>query len=151
MNAKDTILAVDDSPEILDVLNGILVPQYVMKVAISGAMALEVATMQPPDLILLDIKMPIMDGYETCRQLKINSATENIPVIFLTSQDAFMDEAKGLMLGAVDFLMKPIEPKLLLTRIRVQLSQFARWKDREENLLSRIAILETELAELRGK
>ena len=100
MNAKDTILAVDDSPKILDVLNGILVPQYVMKVAINGAMALEVATMQPPDLILLDIKMPIMDGYETCRQLKINSATENIPVIFLTSQDAFMDEAKGLMLGA---------------------------------------------------
>ncbi|MEO5351735.1 MAG: response regulator [Magnetococcus sp. XQGC-1] len=146
---KYTILAVDDSPENLEVLKHLLVPQYLLRGAIDGSIALKIVASHPPDLILLDIMMPGMDGYEVCRQLQMDPVTSNIPVIFLTSQDTFQDEAKGLMLGAADFLMKPIDPKQLLTRIRVQLSRVARWKEREAVLLAKIANLEAELARLK--
>ncbi|MBF0125893.1 MAG: response regulator [Magnetococcales bacterium] len=147
--AKETILAIDDAPENLDIIKNLLVPDYTVKGAINGAMALKIAAAQPPTLILLDIMMPDMDGYEVCRRLKADPAVADIPVIFLTAQDTLMEEAKGLMLGAVDFILKPVEPKQLVARIRVHITQARRWKSREEALLCRIAALEAELDGLR--
>jgi putative two-component system response regulator len=84
---KPTILAVDDTPENLDVVKGILADEYIVKAATSGAMALKIVEKQPPDLVLLDIMMPEMDGYEVCRRLKDDDVTRGIPVIFLTAME----------------------------------------------------------------
>ena len=84
---KFTVLAVDDTPENLDVVKGILSADYIVKAATSGPMALKIAAKQLPDLILLDIMMPDMDGYEVCRQLKENEQTRDVPIIFLTAMD----------------------------------------------------------------
>ncbi|MBF0182394.1 MAG: response regulator [Magnetococcales bacterium] len=143
--AKEVILAIDDAPENLDILKNILVPEYTVKGAVNGPMALKIAALQPPDLILLDLLMPEMDGYEVCRRLKANPATEEIPVIFLTAQDTLLEEAKGLMLGAVDFLGKPVMPQQLLMRVRVHLNQARRCKSREGKLKRRIEELEAQL------
>ncbi len=85
-------------------------------------MALKIAETQSPDLVLLDIMMPEMDGYEVCRQLKSNAKTSAIPVIFLTAMDQATDEAKGLELGAVAYVMKPVDPALLRECVRKQLA-----------------------------
>lgn len=119
---KQTILAVDDAPENLDVVKGILTPEYIVKAAVNGKMALKIAMAQPPDLILLDIMMPEMDGCEVCRQLMDNETTRDIPVIFLTGKD--QDEARSFELGAVDHLIKPISHSVLQARIRTHLAQF---------------------------
>ena len=147
---KHTILTVDDAPANIDVVKHILADSYFVQAAIGGRIALKIIEKKPPDLILLDIMMPEMDGYEVCRRIKLQPEIVDIPVIFLTSKDNDMDEAKGLMLGAVDFLLKPVDPDLLKTRVRVHLTQSRRWKEREALLLGRIASLETKLAELRG-
>ena len=122
MNAatKKTILVVDDVPVNIEVLAGILSDDYNVLVATSGAEALEVATQQP-DLILLDIMMPEMDGYEVCRRLKNAPAISGIPVIFVTGMDDAEDEIKGLSLGAVDYLTKPIHAAITLARIKSHL------------------------------
>jgi len=120
--SKHTVLAVDDTPENLDVVKGILVPEYTVKVAVNGKMALKIAQAQPPDLILLDIMMPEMDGYEVCRQLKSNPQTRNIPVIFLTAKDQTQDEAKGFELGAADYILKPVSPPILEARVKTHLT-----------------------------
>ena len=122
MNAatKKTILVVDDVPVNIEVLAGILSDDYNVLVATSGAEALEVATQQP-DLILLDIMMPEMDGYEVCRRLKSAPAISGIPVIFVTGMDDAEDEIKGLSLGAVDYLTKPIHAAITLARIKSHL------------------------------
>ncbi|MBF0295299.1 MAG: response regulator [Magnetococcales bacterium] len=143
--ARQVILAIDDAPENLDIIKNILVPEYTVKGAVNGTMALKIAAMQPPDLILLDLLMPEMDGYEVCRRLKADPVTEEIPVIFLTAQDTVLEEAKALMLGAVDFLLKPVMPQLLISRVRVHLMQVRRWKAREAKLRHRIEELEAEL------
>ena len=96
---KFTILAVDDTPENLHVVKGVLGSDYIVKAATSGPMALKIAEKQPPDLILLDIMMPDMDGYEVCRQLKDKEQTRDVPVIFLTAMDQTTDEAQGFELG----------------------------------------------------
>ena len=96
---KPVVLAVDDTPENLLVVKGILVPEYTIKVAPSGEIALKIAQSQAVDLILLDIMMPDMDGYEVCRRLKNDPATAAIPVIFLTAKDQTADEAEGFELG----------------------------------------------------
>jgi DNA-binding response OmpR family regulator len=139
---KKTILTIDDSPEVLNVVKNLLSKDYTVKGAINGPTGLKIAESQSPDLILLDIMMPEMDGYEVCRQLKANPKTTNIPIIFLTGQDTLMEEAKGLMVGAADFLLKPIEPRLLSIRINLQLAQVKRWKEREAVLLEQISRLE---------
>jgi len=118
---KYTILAVDDTPENLDVVKGILVPEYTVKVAVNGKMALKIAQTQQPDLILLDIMMPEMDGYEVCQQLKTNPDTCDIPVIFLTAKDQAEDESKGIELGAVGYLAKPVSPDILRKTVKAQL------------------------------
>ncbi len=120
--SKRTILAVDDAPENLDVIKSILVPDFTVKAATSGAQALKIAQSQPPDLILLDITMSDMDGYEVCRHLKTLAATRDVPVIFVTARDQSEDEARGLEMGAVDYITKPIQPPILRARIRTHLA-----------------------------
>jgi CheY-like chemotaxis protein len=112
---KKVILAVDDAPENLDVVKGLLSPHYTVKAAVNGQMALKIAEKQSPDLILLDIRMPGMDGYEVCRQLKADEATAGIPVIFLTGESDVDSEVAAV--GGVGYITKPIEPDALLARI----------------------------------
>ena len=112
---KKVILAVDDAPENLDVVKGLLSPHYTVKAAVNGQMALKIAEKQSPDLILLDIRMPGMDGYEVCRALKANDATAGIPVIFLTGEADVTAEVAAV--GGVGYLTKPIEPDVLLARV----------------------------------
>ncbi len=119
---KQTILIVDDAPDNLALMNSLLNTRYKTKVATSGENALEVASFaNPPDLILLDIMMPGMDGYEVCRRLKENLKTADIPVIFLTAKSDAADEQKGFELGAVDYIAKPISPAIVTARVRTHL------------------------------
>jgi len=119
---KPTILVVDDTPDNLSLMTGLLKDLYKVKIANNGERALKVAmTGTPPDIILLDIMMPVMDGYETCRHLKENQATKDIPVIFLTAKAEIEDEMKGFELGAVDYITKPISPPVVLARVNTHL------------------------------
>ena len=121
--AKSTILVIDDSPDSLTLMSGLLKDTYRVKVATHGETGLNVAlSAQPPDLILLDIMMPDVDGYEVCRQLKANPMSQGIPVIFLTAKSDTEDEQRGLSLGAVDYITKPISPAILLARVATQLA-----------------------------
>ena len=121
--AKPTILVIDDSPDSLTLMSGLLKDTYRVKVATHGETGLKVAlSAQPPDLILLDIMMPDLDGYEVCRQLKANPMSQGIPVIFLTAKSDTEDEQRGLSLGAVDYITKPISPAILLARVATQLA-----------------------------
>ena len=114
-----TVLIVDDMATNLEVLSKLLKTDYHVKVAKSGQKALEIANSDDkPDLILLDIEMPEMDGYEVCRQLKSNPSTNSIPVIFLTARDSQSDEEFGLNLGAVDYIAKPYNPTIVKIRVR---------------------------------
>jgi len=122
LEKKPVVLAVDDTPENLDVVKGLLSAQYVVKAAINGMMALKIAEKQLPDLILLDIRMPNMDGYEVCRKLKANEATADIPVIFLTGESDAASEADALEVGAAGYITKPIDPDALLAKINGCLS-----------------------------
>lgn len=117
-----TVLVVDDTKENLTVIGQLLRPHYHVRVANSGPRALQVAETDPkPDLILLDVMMPEMDGYQVLQTLRSQPGTRNIPVIFVTAMDADEDEEHGLLLGAVDYVTKPIKPGLLLARVRTQL------------------------------
>jgi len=139
---KSTILVVDDLPENIDVLRGILSNQYAINIASSGAQALKVAKEQQPDLILLDIMMPEMDGYEVCRRLKADKLTAEIPVIFVTALDEADDEMKGLSLGAIDYVTKPIHASIALARIKNHLELRQRSNELQElnrNLEQRVS------------
>lgn len=119
MDTQASILVVDDSPENLQVISAVLKEHYKVKVAINGERALALATAaEPPDLILLDVMMPGMDGYEVCTRLKSNPATARIPVLFVSSRDEEEDEARGLSLGAIDYIVKPIRPSIVQARVR---------------------------------
>lgn len=127
MNDKNTatVLIVDDTPENIDILRGILKQDYKIRVASNGEKALKIAQSDlVPDLILLDIMMPDMDGYEVCRQLKSNYSTANIPVIFVTAKGETEDESLGFDIGAVDYITKPVSPPLVLRRVRTHLSLY---------------------------
>ena len=117
-----TVLIVDDVPTNIEVLAGALKDEYAIKVAINGRKALDIAAAFPVDLILLDIMMPGMDGFETCRQLKADPATAHIPIIFLSARDAVDDIVSGLRLGAVDYVSKPADPTILKARIATHLA-----------------------------
>ena len=119
---KPTVLVVDDSPVNLTLVVNLLHGHYSVKAAKSGEMALKIIDEEVPDLILLDIVMPMMNGYEVCRRIKANSSTQHIPVIFLTSQTEVENEALGLELGAVDYITRPIKPSILMSRVRAQLA-----------------------------
>jgi len=118
---KLLVLLVDDTPSNLDVLKSALAATYSLKLAINGELALTLAAKFKPDIILLDIMMPVMDGYEVCRRLKSNPETYKIPVIFITAMTETANEQKGFDLGAVDYISKPINPVLVKARVRSQL------------------------------
>jgi putative two-component system response regulator len=115
---KPTILIVDDSPANLSLLGGLLHKSYTVKATGHGSKAQQMASQEQPDLILLDIIMPDMSGYEVCRQLKADRHTRHIPVIFLTSKTDVESEEIGMSLGAVDYITRPINPEILLSRVK---------------------------------
>jgi phosphoserine phosphatase RsbU/P len=119
---KKTVLVVDDAPANIQVVNSILKDIYKVRVATDGAKALVLAkTEPPPDLILLDVIMPGMDGYEVCARLKADPATADIPVIFLTVQAESEDETHGFEVGAVDYIHKPFSPAVVKARVQTHL------------------------------
>jgi sigma-B regulation protein RsbU (phosphoserine phosphatase) len=120
--SKPVVLAVDDTPENLDVVKGILANDYTVKAAINGQMALKIVEKSPPDIILLDIMMPGISGYEVCQHLKADPSTRDIPVIFLTAMEQTTDEAKGFELGAADYITKPVNPPILEARVKTHLA-----------------------------
>jgi chemotaxis protein methyltransferase CheR len=139
-----TLLVVDDTPDSLILISTLLKGEYTVKVANGGEKALKIAAADPPpELILLDIKMPGMDGYEVCRRLKRDPGTMDIPVIFLTASSDIEDEQQGLRLGAVDYIIKPISPPILMARIKNHLAL----KSMAESLRSQNALLEHEVAQ----
>ncbi|MEO6423749.1 MAG: diguanylate cyclase [Candidatus Nitrotoga sp.] len=115
---RATILLVDDVPDNLSVLSSILREDYRIQLATSGAKALALAAARSPDLILLDVMMPEMDGYEVCKRLKANSDTCDIPVVFVTARNQSEDEELGLTLGAIDYIHKPLSPPIIKARVR---------------------------------
>lgn len=119
---QPTVLIVDDTPENLSVLGELLQTTYRVRAANAGQRALQIAHSRPvPDLILLDVMMPGMDGYEVLARLKSDPATRDIPVIFVTAMDGTGDEEHGLDCGAVDYITKPIHPAVVQARVRTQL------------------------------
>ncbi|MCK5876351.1 MAG: hybrid sensor histidine kinase/response regulator [Candidatus Marithrix sp.] len=129
---KNKILIVDDEPINLRALGSILSEHYEVIVAKNGKQALNMAITAPvPDLILLDIIMPVVDGYEVCRQLKRNPITQHIPIIFVSAMDTEIDEAKGFELGAVDYIAKPICPSIVFARVKTQLKLTEAYKKLE--------------------
>jgi sigma-B regulation protein RsbU (phosphoserine phosphatase) len=136
---RQRILIVDDERFNINVLADLLKPNYKVMAAISGAQALKAAhSASPPDLVLLDIMMPEMDGYEVCRRLKEDVATRDIPIIFVTAMGQEEDETKGLELGAADYLTKPISPAIVEARVRTQLAL----KKNLEDLRGAYAVIE---------
>ncbi len=124
-NDRITILVVDDAPENIDVLDMVLGTQYRVKAALSGKKAIELAgSYPPPDLILLDIMMPEMDGYEVLNRLQSNPSTAHIPVIFVTGKSEVTDEEKCLNLGAVDYITKPFSPLIVRARVKTHLALY---------------------------
>ena len=119
LSVKETVLVVDDTPDNLSLMSALLKERYKVKVANNGEKALNIMLGEnPPDLVLLDVMMPGIDGYEVCRQLKVDLRTRNIPVIFLTAKAEVEDERRGLELGAVDYITKPISPPILMERVK---------------------------------
>lgn len=117
-----TVLVVDDVPDNIDVLKGALIDEFNVKVATNGAKALEIAESALPDLILLDIMMPEMDGYEVCSRLKQIETTREIPVIFVTALTEVVNEEKGFQVGCVDYLTKPVSPSVALARVKTHIA-----------------------------
>jgi len=129
---EKTILIVDDTPDNIEVLTHILKDEYRIKAALDGQSAINLAQKEPhPDMILLDIMMPKMDGYEVCSRLKSIKSTANIPIIFVTAMDGSHDEEKGLKTGAVDYITKPISPSITLARVKTQLELYEQRKNLE--------------------
>jgi putative two-component system response regulator len=122
---RQTILVVDDAPENIDVLSGILKERYKVKAATSGERALKIANASPPpDLVLLDIMMPEMDGYAVCQALQGNFRTRRIPVIFVTAMGEVEDERRGFDVGAVDYITKPVSAPIVEARVRTHLALY---------------------------
>ena len=122
MTSNQTVLVVDDTPENIDVLKGILADHYRIRAATNGELALKIVEKQQPDLILLDVMMPEMDGHEVCRRLKANPETVDIPVIFVTAKTETADEKAGFELGAVDYITKPVNPAIVKARVSTHLT-----------------------------
>ena len=121
-NQKKTVLLVDDAPSNIQTANSILKDIYKIRIATNGAKALELVKVTPyPDLILLDVMMPGMDGYEVCTRLKADPETRDIPVIFLTGQTETEDETRGFDVGAVDYIHKPFSPAVVKARVQTHL------------------------------
>jgi putative two-component system response regulator len=140
---KPTILVVDNTPDNLILVSNLLKKDYRVRVAISGEKALKIALSEsPPDMILQDVMMPVMDGYEVCQQLRNHEQTAHIPIIFLTTKSEVEDERKGLSLGASDYITKPISPPILEARVKTHLVA----KAHADFLTDKTAYLEDEVA-----
>ena len=121
--SKSRILIVDDERFFINILVNLLKPEYQTLIALTGEQAMErTLSNSPPDLILLDIVMPGMDGFEVCRQLKQGQKSRDIPIIFLTAKSEVDDETKGFQLGAVDYITKPISPPIVKARVNTHLT-----------------------------
>jgi len=125
MTTANKVLIVDDDSDILDFLIDILKDDISMSFAPNGAKALEIANTLKPDLILLDVDMPDLNGFEVCQLLKDNPVTQNIPVIFLTAMNKEQDLKEGLRLGAVDYITKPFDPDIVIAKVKNQLNHIA--------------------------
>jgi len=122
-NDRKLVLIVDDVPTNLSVATGALKDLFRTKVATNGEKALKIASgAEKPDLVLLDVMMPDLDGYEVCRRLKANPDTAAIPIVFITAKTSEDDRAKGLEVGAVDYIHKPFEAPVLIERVQAHLS-----------------------------
>lgn len=140
--SKQTVLVVDDTPANIDVLVELLSETYEVQVAISGERALKIAfSDHPPDLILLDIMMPGMDGFEVIKELKKNLRTEKIPVIFVTAVGETMSESEGLELGAVDYILKPYCAPIVKRRVQTHLALYDQNRALEEQVYLRTQAL----------
>ena len=118
---RPTVMVVDDTQLNLSLMDNILKSTYDVQLASSGAQALEMAKASAPDLVLLDVMMPEMDGFEVCRRLKADAATANIPVIFVTAKNEVKDEELGFELGASDFIHKPVSAPVVAARVKTHL------------------------------
>lgn len=131
------ILVVDDMPTNIQALSQVLKDEYEINVATSGQKALDLCRAKLPDLVLLDVVMPGMDGYDVCRQLKADPVTGDIPVIFITARNEVEDEALGLEVGAIDFISKPFSPPIVQARVRNHICM-----KRQADLLRRLSFLD---------
>jgi signal transduction histidine kinase len=147
MSQQQRILVVDDEAINITILSEILDPDYEVRVATNGREALASVDQDPPDLILLDILMPDMDGYQVCGALKNDPAFQDIPIIFVTCMDEIGDEKKGLDLGAVDYIVKPVSPPIVAARVATHL----RLKRQQDQLRKSISLLQHETEILRHK
>ncbi|MES9872561.1 MAG: two-component system response regulator [Candidatus Sedimenticola sp. 6PFRAG7] len=137
-----SILVVDDIPDNIEVLRGVLKPNYTVMAAINGEKALEIARSDSrPDMILLDVMMPGMDGYDVCRKLKEDPKTAGIPVIFITAKDEIENEELGFDLGAVDYITKPIRPRIVLSRVKTHIALYDQNRVLEYKVRERTALL----------
>ncbi|MEP5764178.1 MAG: response regulator [Halieaceae bacterium] len=118
------LLIVDDEPTNIQILSGILQDGYLLTAATSGKKALELAAAQTPDLILLDMMMPEMDGIDVCRALKADEKTRDIPVIFVTAMTDVENEERGLEVGAVDYIHKPVSPPIVRARVKIHIQNY---------------------------
>ena len=136
--AKQTVLVVDDTAENLDLLSEILGGEYRVRVATNGEKALRIIySDEPPDIILLDIMMPGLSGYDVCRRLKANPDRRRIPVIFVTAMTSVDDERLGLEMGAVDYITKPFSPPIVMARVRTHLALYDQTRELERMVVQR--------------
>ncbi len=136
--SKQTILVVDDATENIDILSGVLADDYRIRVATSGEKAIKIVySDDPPDLVLLDIMMPGLSGYETCRRIKANPDRQRIPIIFVTAMSSVEDERLGLEIGAVDYITKPISPPIVKARVRTHLALYDQTRELERMVRQR--------------
>ncbi len=148
-SGKATILIVDDVVENLDILSNLLAPMYKVQAATSGEKALKVLEKSQPDMILLDIMMPDMDGYEVIERIKANETTKDIPVIFVSAKGDVQDEARGFRLGAADYIIKPFSPPIIQARVETHLTLYKQketLKKQNEEMRKTVRVLENKLA-----
>lgn len=138
---KPVILIVDDTESNIDLLVGVLGDDYELSVAMSGLEALEAVRDARPDLILLDIMMPGMDGYEVCRKLKSEQSWARIPVIFITAMTEVEDEARGFDVGAIDYIAKPFSPPIVQARVKTHLALADQQRTCENTVETQVAAI----------
>ena len=141
-NNKSRVLIVDDEPGNIKILSNVLAGDYALSVAVSGTQALQVAQVQLPDIILLDMVMPEMDGIQVLQALKSNEDTKDIPVIFVTSMTDTANEERGLDAGAVDYISKPISPPIVKARVKIHIQNYLSKRFLEKLLSNQDATLD---------
>ncbi len=149
-NKKQTVLVVDDVTENIDILTNILREDYIVKAAKSGQQALKIVSMEnKPDMVLLDIMMPEMDGYEVIKQLKADEETKDIPVIFISALGEIKDETYGFSLGAKDYIIKPVNPSIVKARVQTHLTLYKQrqiLEEKNKELEKVVRVLENKLS-----